>query len=194
LQKLAKETSVHVTELDVSSPASITEWASNLKTQHGVKHVDLLINNAGILEGSGLSSVDAEEMVRLFMTNTVGPLLVTQQLHKQGLLGKPGSIVANMTSKMGSVEDNNGMGSYYSYRASKSALNNVTKSLSLDLARDGIVALVLHPGFVQTDMVGGAGNISAKTSAAGLLNQLESRKPAELNGKFLGWNGEEIPW
>jgi NAD(P)-dependent dehydrogenase (short-subunit alcohol dehydrogenase family) len=166
-----------------------------LKTQHGVKHVDLLINNAGILEASGLSNVDAEEMVRLFMTNTVGPLIVTQQLRKQGLLGKPGnSIVANMTSKMGSVEDNNGMGSYYSYRASKSALNNVTKSLSLDLARDGIVALVLHPGFVQTDMVGGAGNISAKTSAAGLLNQLENRKPAELNGRFLGWNGEEIPW
>jgi NAD(P)-dependent dehydrogenase (short-subunit alcohol dehydrogenase family) len=116
LQKLAKETSVHVTELDVSSSDSIAQWAANLKTQHGVTHVDLLINNAGILEASGLSSVDAEEMIRLFKVNTVGPLLVTQQLHKQGLLGKPGSIVANMTSKMGSVEDNNGMGSYYSYR------------------------------------------------------------------------------
>jgi NAD(P)-dependent dehydrogenase (short-subunit alcohol dehydrogenase family) len=73
-------------------------------------------------------------------------------------------------------------------------LNNVTKSLSLDLARENIVALVLHPGFVQTDMVGGSGNISAKTSAAGLLEQLESRTPAELNGKFIGWNGELIPW
>ncbi|KAG7669316.1 hypothetical protein Ndes2437B_g05462 [Nannochloris sp. 'desiccata'] len=194
LQQLAASADVHVTELDVSSPASISAWAADLKTKHDVKHVDLLINNAGILEASSLGNVDAEEMIRLFMTNTVGPLLVTQQLHKQGLLGKPGSIVANMTSKMGSVEDNNGMGGYYSYRASKSALNNVTKSLSLDLSRDGIVALVLHPGFVQTDMVGGAGNISAKTSADGLLNQLESRKPAELNGRFLGWNGEEIPW
>lgn len=194
LQHLADAADVHVTQLDVSSPDSISTWAADLKIKHNVKHIDLLINNAGILEASSLGSIDTDEMVRLFRTNTVGPLLVTQQLRKQGLLGKPGSIVANMTSKMASVEENNGMGGYYSYRASKSALNNVTKSLSLDLSRDGIVAVVLHPGFVQTDMVGGAGNISAKVSAAGLLNQLESREPAELNGRFIGWNGEEIPW
>ena len=85
------------------------------------------------------------------------------------------------------------MGSYYSYRASKSALNIITKSLSIDLAPD-VAACVLHPGFVQTDMTGRSGNIDAATSAKGLISQIESRTPAELNGKFIGWNGEMIPW
>ena len=102
LQNLAKSADVHITApLDVSSPTSIAAWAEALK-KDGVKHVDLLINNAGILEHTGLGGVDADEMMRLFQINAIGPLIVTQQLHKQGLLGRPGkSIVANMTSKMG---------------------------------------------------------------------------------------------
>lgn len=191
LQQLAQTANVHVTAaLDVSSPASIAAWAADLKTR--INHVDLLINNAGILEHTGLRTVDPEEMMRLFQINTMGPLFVTQSLHNQGLLGRPGtSIVANMTSKMGSVEDN-GMGGYYSYRASKAALNIINKSLSIDLASEGVTSVLLHPGFVKTEMTGNSGNIDAKTSAAGLLSQLESGKP--LQGRWYGWNGEEIPW
>ena len=104
---------VKICILDVSSPASISDFAAELKTR--VNHVDLLINNAGIMDRSGLSEVTSEEMVRIFQTNAIGPLLVTQAL--QSLLGgKLGpSVVANMTSKMGSVGDN-GMGGYYSVR------------------------------------------------------------------------------
>ena len=190
LQKLTKSADVHVTTLDVADPASIQDWAADLKTR--VKHVDLVINNAGILEASSLRNVTPEEMLRAFQTNTMGPLFVTQNLVKQGLLGKPGtSIIANMTSKMGSVSDN-GMGSYYSYRTSKAGLNMINKSLSIDLASDGITSVLLHPGYVSTDMTGHSGNIDAKTSAAGLLSQLESDKP--LQGQFYGWNNEQIPW
>ena len=78
------------------------------------------------------------------------------------------------------------------YRASKAALNIITKSLSIDLASQGVTSVLLHPGYVSTDMNGHSGNIDAKTSVAGLLTQLESGKP--LNGRFYGWNGEEIPW
>ena len=110
-----------------------------------IKHVDLLINNAGVLVSTGLGGVDADELMSLFQINAIGPLIVTQQLYKQGLLGKPGkTIVANMTSKMGSVSDN-GMGGYYSYRASKSALNIISKSLSLDLEGEGVTTVLLHP-------------------------------------------------
>ena len=68
----------------------------------------------------------------LFRTNAVGPLLVTQEFSRAGLLGS-GSMVANITSKMGSIDDN-GSGRAYAYRASKCALNIINKSLSIDLA------------------------------------------------------------
>lgn len=181
-----------VTKLDVSSPSSITDWARDIASK--TQHVDLLINNAGILENTGLDGVSWDEMSRLMETNAFGPLFVVQALHRHRLLGGSAgnSLVVNMTSKMGSVSDN-GMGSYYSYRASKAALNIITKSLSIDLAGQGISAVVLHPGFVKTDMVNGMGNIDAATSAAGLIRQMEKGNKA-INGKFLGWNDECIPW
>jgi len=186
---LAESADVHITELDVSSEDSIQQFAKDLASR--IRHVDLLINNAGILVLTGLRDVTAEEMMRLFKINTIGPLLVTQQLFKQGLLGQPGkSIVANMSSKMGSVDDNTSGGSY-SYRASKSSLNIVTKSLAMDLGPHDVKCINLHPGWVMTDMTGGAGLIDAKTCAAGLLAVIESNKPT---GSWFDYSGREIPW
>jgi len=95
-------------------------------------------------------------MMDTFRTNTVGPLLVCQALLSSGKLGAPQSaegagatIVANVTSKMGSIDDN-GSGGSYAYRASKCALNIVTKSLSIDLKDLGIDTILLHPGWVMT--------------------------------------------
>lgn len=152
-----------------------------------------LLSRAGVGEWTGLASTTSEEMMRLFQTNTVGPLLVTQALHKIGLLGKPGgkSTVALMTSKMGSVEDNSS-GGCYSYRASKAALNIVGKSLAIDLQLDEITTVLLHPGFVRTDMTGQQGLIDASQCVAGLLGVLESGK--ELNGHWYDFQGKEIPW
>lgn len=189
LKKLADNAGVQISCLDVNSPTSIQEWARNLRQT--VNHIDLLINNAGILEASDLMEVTAEEMVEAFRVNAVGPLLVTQQLIKHGLLGKPGtSIVANMSSRMGSVEDN-GSGGYYSYRASKSALNVINKSLAIDLAPRGVTCIDLHPGYVRTDMTGHRGTIDAQSCAAGLLKVLESDKPT---GTWWDYKGEEVPW
>lgn len=186
---MAESADVHITTLDVASEESVKQWAQDLASR--IRHVDLLINNAGILEPTGLLNVTAEEMMRLFRVNTIGPLIVTQQLLTQGLLGQPGkSVVANMSSKMGSVDDNTS-GGYYSYRASKSALNIVTKSLANDLGSHSIKCVILHPGYVKTDMTGGSGRIDAKTCAAGLLAVIESDKPS---GSWWDYKGDEISW
>ncbi|KAF8061359.1 gghA [Scenedesmus sp. PABB004] len=131
-------------------------------------------------------------MIAAFKTNTIGPLLVVQQLLKAGLLGGPGgrSVVANVTSKVGSVDDNRGGGGY-AYRASKSALNIVNKSMSIDLSGEGVTAVLLHPGYVRTAMTDGSGLIDADTSVAGMLSVLESDRP--LNGGWWDYKGEVVP-
>lgn len=181
---------VQVTTLDITNEESISAWSSDLRNR--VEHVDLLINNAGMLEGSPFSSVTKEEMMRTFELNVCGPLLVTQSLHNIKLLGgrKP-SIVANMTSKMGSIADN-GSGGYYSYRASKAALNMIVSCMNLDLQSDNITSVLLHPGYVKTGMTRYTGLIDPDEAAAGLLAVLEGDK--ELGGKWYDFKGQEVPW
>lgn len=182
---------VAVTELDVTKPDSIMQWADEVAKM--TPHIDLVINNAGVLTGTPFEQITAQEMMDLFTVNTIGPLLVSQQLYNRGLLGgKKGSLIANVTSKVGSVDDN-GSGGMYAYRASKSALNIINKSMSIDLAGDNIKSTLLHPGWVRTDMTRNNGLIDAKTSVQGMIeNILESDK--ELNGTWHDYAGKSIPW
>ncbi|EFN58591.1 hypothetical protein CHLNCDRAFT_140767 [Chlorella variabilis] len=189
LQKLVDGSSGQLTvlQLDVASPESVEKWAAALKAR--TPHVDLLVNNSGVRdEWSGLEEVTAADMLHCFQTNAIGPLLVTQQLHKQRLLGSG----SGGGSLMGSIDDN-GSGSDYAYRASKAALNIVNKSLSIDLAGEGITCVLLHPGYVVTDMTGGRGLIDTKTCVAGLLKVLEKEEEA-INGRWFDYKGQEVPW
>ena len=103
-----------------------------------------------------------------------------------------GSKVGIITSRMGSIADNDSGGSY-AYRMSKAAVNAAGKSLSIDLKPKGIAVAILHPGWVRTDMTGHGGLIDADESAKGLLDRM-----AELNldnsGTFWHMNGEVLPW
>lgn len=200
LAALAKESgsSLHVTVCDVSSPASISAWAKGLAESSSIfksrPHIDCVINCAGVYGRKvDLASVTAEDMQAVFQVNAVGPLLVVQQLLAQNLLGGFGgkSLVANITSKVGSVDDNRGGGGY-AYRASKSALNIINKSMSIDLAGDGITAVLLHPGYVRTRMTGGQGLIDVEESVAGMLAVLEGDAP--LNGNWYAFDGKVVPW
>lgn len=105
---------LHVTTLDVSQSSSIQQWAASLRDNcPGLRHVDVLINNAGVFgRRLDIHTVTEEDMLFAFTTNTVGPLLIVQQLLKNGLIGGMGgkSLVANVTSKVGSVDDNRGGG------------------------------------------------------------------------------------
>lgn len=191
-----------LTSLDVADPASVGNWAANLASAPPVANndgrVDVVINNAGTTGTSGydkweLADMDQEEMMHVFRINTVGPLLVVQQLLKRKLIGAPaGAVVGNVTSKVGSVDDN-GSGKGYAYRASKAALNIVNKSMSIDLADENVQCVLLHPGWVRTRMTEGRGLIDADESAAGLIKAMQGEF-GPINGKWYDYKAEEIPW
>jgi len=101
-------------------------------------------------------------------------------------------IIVTITSKMGSVADNSRGGSYI-YRSSKSAVNMVVKSLAIDLRSIGIIAVLLHPGWVRTDMGGPSGLISTKQSVSGMRNVICQLVLAD-SGKFIAYDGQIIPW
>jgi Dehydrogenases with different specificities (related to short-chain alcohol dehydrogenases) len=156
--------------------------------------IDLLINNAGIYPDSdkrGFGHTDYAEWIQAFRINTMAPLKMAETFAAQIARSKQKTIVT-ITSKMGSIADNGGGGSYL-YRSSKAAVNMVMKSLAVDLMPSGIIAVVLHPGWVQTDMGGPNALISAEQSVSG-MRQVISRLTLADSGKFFGYDGQVIPW
>jgi NAD(P)-dependent dehydrogenase (short-subunit alcohol dehydrogenase family) len=170
----------------------ITEDASvqSLKKQLQGVPIDVLINNAGIIEWVTLQDLDFDSISRQFEVNAVGALRVTQALLPQ--LQK-GSKVILMTSRMGSIGDNTS-GSSYGYRMSKAALSMAGKSLAHDLKSTGIAVAILHPGLVQTRMTGfSASGITPEVSVKGLLARITELN-LENTGTFWHSNGEILPW
>lgn len=179
---------VRVEALDVADDDSVARFVAAV----GDAPVDVLVNNAGAMERAGdFGSIDLDAMRRQFDVNTLGPLRVTQAL-LPALRRGGRRLVAHLSSKMGSIEDNTSGGSY-SYRTSKAALNMVNRSMAHDLAGDGVTALVLHPGWVRTDMGGDAAPLSIEDSVAGMLRVLDAAGP-ERSGRFFAFDGEELPW
>ena len=151
--------------------------------------LDIIINNAGLFQNESLEQMNFDTIREQFEVNTMAPLKVIHALLPHL---KEGSKIANITSRMGSLEDNTS-GAYYGYRASKAALNAFGKSLAVDLKPKGISVAQLHPGFVQTRMVAFNGDITPEQAAKGLYQRIE-----ELNlknsGGFWHSNGESLPW
>ncbi len=171
--------------VDVADPASITRLQQELKSVV----IDVLINNAGILRDERLGSIDYATVLEQFDVNTLGPLRVTEAL--LGNLGKSAK-VALITSRMGSIADNTS-GGRYGYRMSKAALNIAGVSLAQDLKSRGISVALLHPGYVQTAMVGFGGDISAEEAARRLIVRIDELN-LENSGSFWHSNGEILPW
>jgi NAD(P)-dependent dehydrogenase (short-subunit alcohol dehydrogenase family) len=150
--------------------------------------IDVLVNNAGILERVSLDDLDLDSIRRQFEINSLGPLRLTKALLPN--LGQ-GAKVAIVTSLMGSMTDNTS-GSHYGYRMSKAAVNAAGVSLGHDLASRGISVVILHPGMVQTDMTGNRG-IPVEESGRGLLARIDELTP-EGSGTFRHSDGRELPW
>jgi NAD(P)-dependent dehydrogenase (short-subunit alcohol dehydrogenase family) len=121
----------------------------------------------------------------------MAPLKMAETFSAQIGRGKQKTIVT-VTSKMGSIADNSGGGSYL-YRSSKAAANMVVKSLAIDLKPFGITAVVLHPGWVKTDMGGPNAMISPEQSVSGMRKVISGLGPAD-SGKFFAYDGQVIPW
>lgn len=181
-----RETDAEVIEaIDVTDSSSLNAVAQRLSG----RTIDILINNAGILNSESLGGIAYDDVLKQFEVNAIGPLRVTEAL-RDNL--KKNSKVALITSRMGSVSDNTS-GGYYGYRMSKAALNAAGKSLANDLKEHGIAVALLHPGFVQTEMVNNAGDISAETAAERLAQRIDGLT-LENSGSFWHSNGEILPW
>lgn len=192
LNKLSGQASkgtLYVMPLDVTDAQSRQRFCGAV----GNQTVDLLINNAGTYgpKGTPLGDVDEAEWARVFATNTISPLKMTEAL-LPNLRAATAAKVVNISSKMGSMDDN-GSGGLYMYRSSKAALNAVSKSMSIDLRNDGISVANLHPGWVLTDMGGPNALIDAQTSVAGMRQVIDSLTP-EQSGQFIAYDGAAIPW
>ncbi len=171
--------------VDVSTEAGIARLVAEL----GDQPLALLINNAGLLHDEQLGRVDYDAMRRQMEINAYAPLRVTEAVLPN--LGS-GSKVANITSRMGSIADNDS-GGRYGYRASKAALNAIGKSLAVDLKPRGIAVAQLHPGYVKTRMVNFGGLITPEESAAGLAQRI-AELTLENSGSFWHSSGEVLPW
>jgi len=174
--------------VDVTDDAALAALARRLQDVR----IDVLLCNAGILSNEVFGRIDAdafEHMRRQFEVNALGPLRVVQAL--RGRLADGGK-VGIVTSRMGSMADNTS-GGYYGYRASKAAVNAIGKSLAVDLAMSGVAVVLLHPGYVATDMVGGKGDVSPDEAARGIIAQLDALTPAR-SGSFVHANGTALPW
>ena len=181
---------IKVHALDVADHVEIDRLGQILADES----IDLLINNAGIYpdsDKSGFGHTDYAEWIQAFRINTMAPLKMAETFAAQIARGKQKTIVT-ITSKMGSISDNSGGGSYL-YRSSKAAVNMVVKSLAIDLKPLGIIAVVFHPGWVRTDMGGPNAMISAEQSVSGIRQAIDGLSLAD-SGKFFAYDGQLIPW
>ena len=183
-----KASGARVEQLDVASQSSVDALADRLA---GVP-IDLLINNAGIAArgDSSLKTVDYAAMERTFQVNSLGPLRVTQALLPNLQAGNK-KVIVHITSRLGSIELSDG--GMYSYRTSKTALNQINKIMSVELEPQGFTSVVMHPGWVQTDMGGAGATLTTSESISGMLGVIDGLT-IDDTGKFYNYNGEKLPW
>ncbi len=174
--------------LDVADPASVAILAERLS---GIP-IDLLVNNAGIFgpREMAIGAFDFDTWRAVLEVNTLAPMRVAEAFLEHLRAGQ-GRRVVTVSSKMGSISE--GSGGSYIYRSSKAAVNAAMKNLAMDLASEGFTIVVVHPGWVRTDMGGSAADIDAKESVAGLKRVIDGLTPADT-GRFISYDGSQIPW
>jgi NAD(P)-dependent dehydrogenase (short-subunit alcohol dehydrogenase family) len=175
-------------ELDVADFAAVDALARRLSGTP----IDVLLCNAGVYgDAGGFGALDYRRWLETFAVNAQAPVKLAEAFLPHVLAGGRKLIVA-VTSLMGSMADNKSGGSIL-YRSSKAGLNAAMKSLAIDLKPRGVGILLLHPGWVKTDMGGENAPTSPAESIAGMRRVIESFAPAE-SGRFLNFRGEECPW
>lgn len=189
LQALAERHAeqVEVHQLDVANFEEIDALALILQG----RAIDVLINNAGVYPQSEFGKIDYEAWAEAFHINSMAPMKMVEAFVGHVAASNLKKIVT-LSSKMGSLDDNTSGGSYI-YRSTKTAVNMVMKSLSIDLKPRGIASTILHPGWVRTDMGGPSGLIDAPESVAGLRRVIENLT-LENSGRFVAYDGKEIAW
>jgi len=183
------EDSLFIHALDVRQTEQLEDLQKNLKNTP----IDVLFNNAGIHAkgASDFGDCDDNEWQEAVQVNLLAPMKMMEHFVNNVATSKM-KVIANISSKMGSIADNTSGGSY-AYRATKAALNAVTVSAAQDLKHRDIIVMILHPGWVRTDMGGPNGELNVKESVT-LLLKLITNADMSHSGKFLDIDGTEIPW
>lgn len=171
--------------VDVGDRESVQQAAKKLSG----RAIDVLVHVSGILISDDLYSVDEDVVRESFEINTLGPLRVIYELlpnmHDR-------SKIFILSSRVGSLADNSSGGNY-AYRISKTAVNMLGVNLSVDLKSKGISVILLHPGYVKTEMTQGNGLVEADESAAGLIARMDELG-LEQTGTFWHMDGSQLPW
>lgn len=183
--------------LDVADAGSVAALARALRDVP----VDVLLNNAGTMGAqsfatSGLAvqrfaHSDYPDWEQMFRVNVLGPMRVTEAL-VENVAASERKVVATLTSVVGSIARNTS-GGMYAYRSTKAAANAIMKSMGLDLAPRGIVAVAVHPGWAKTEMGGPNAPLSPADSVAGVRRVIDGLTPA-CAGRFWQYDGTELPW
>ena len=183
---------LEVLPLDVEEESSVKALFNQLDQRE--QAIDLLFNNAGIMDWDDFQSVDTASTEKIYKVNLIGALIVLRAA-LPCLRRANTPVVVNVSSRLGSIALRGGtqLGGAIAYQCSKAALNMLTKQASIDLAADGVTVVSQSPGWVRTDMGGENAKYAVEESVANMLRHLENVGP-EANGKFLGEEGEEIPW
>ncbi|MFO1417557.1 MAG: SDR family oxidoreductase [Methylotetracoccus sp.] len=190
LAALSRDSWLSIHRLDVAHRADIIALAAELDQTP----IDLLINNAGIYGDDReheFGHLDADRWSEVFRINTQGPVLMTEAFLPHLLAGQRRLSVA-ISSLMGSIADNRSGGALL-YRSSKAALNAVMHSLAIDLRQRGIGVLILHPGWVQTDMGGPRAPTTVVDSVSGMRRVIDGFSLGD-SGQFADFRGQVLPW
>lgn len=184
---------VRLHAVDVTDPEAVRGLAGALEGAA----IDCLYNVAGSYGGSTQSlgqmadALALPDVAATYDINAMGPLRMTLALLPHVRRGQAKRLV-HVTSGMGSIADNTS-GGYYAYRMSKAALDMMSKSLAVDLAGEGIISVVINPGWVQTDMGGARAPTTVEDSVRGILRETDAVTVAD-SGSFLNWKGGRLPW
>lgn len=180
---------VEICALDLHRTQSIEKLARQLQG----RPIDYLVNNAAIRGNTqGLSTVSRSDFLDVMAVNTLAPLLMVQAFLPHLRLGER-RVVANISSRAGSMAEGYDVDGDYAYRCSKAALNMATVKLAGDFAGEGLTIISLHPGWVKTDMGGIEAELSPEESAAGLVKLILSADQS-CSGGFRSYDGTAISW
>jgi len=187
---------VNVLPLEVADSASLT--AAVRQAHREVDALDILINNAAINPGDatvkgpdGHELLDDTRTLEVFAINVVAPVRVAQAFTTLLAAGTTPRVV-NISSGAGSLTYKTESDDY-SYAASKAALNMMTRTYALTVRDQGITAVMIDPGWVKTDMGGAGAILEPEESARGLLTIIDGLTPDDA-GRFLRYDGAEVPW
>jgi NAD(P)-dependent dehydrogenase (short-subunit alcohol dehydrogenase family) len=188
---------VAVYPLDVADHRQIEHLGRQLKAET----IDVLINNAGVygavpfgdgsLDAQAFGRTDYRDWERTLRINVLGPMKMAEVFVENVARSARGAIVT-ITSELGSMELNR-TGGAYGYRSSKAAVNAIMKSMSIDLAGRGVLAVALHPGWARTDMGGPRAPVSVAESVAGMRSVIEGLSAGKL-GRVIAYDGSILPY